>query len=65
VTQFKGVNSGFVLAGRSLREVEKREDSIMQIVFVGWIGILLVTLLATVIIGKGTALLNFRFKNLG
>ncbi len=57
VTQFKGSSSGFVLAGRSLREVEKREDFMMQIVFAGWISMLLVTLLATVIIVKVTALL--------
>jgi hypothetical protein len=43
-------NTGFVLAGRSLREVEKREDGIMQIILLGWIGMLLVTFLATGII---------------
>lgn len=43
VTQFKGTNTGFVLAGRSLREVEKREDSILQLLNIGWIGMLLVT----------------------
>ncbi len=52
VTQFKGANSGFVLAGRSLREVEKREDFMLQIVFAGWIAMLLATLLATVTIFK-------------
>ena len=57
VTQFKGANSGFVLAGRSLREVEKREASIQQIVFVGWIGMLLFSLLATVILFRVAALL--------
>ncbi len=47
VTQFKGSNSGFVLAGRSLREVEKREDSIMQLLIIGWVGLLLFTFLVT------------------
>jgi hypothetical protein len=47
VTQFKG---GFVLAGRSLREVEKREDDILQIVLLGWVGMLLLTFVATMII---------------
>ncbi len=47
VTQFKGANSGFVLAGRSLREVEKREDSIMQLLTIGWAGLLLFTFLVT------------------
>ncbi len=50
VTQFKGPNAGFVLAGRSLREVEIREDDIMHLILLGWIAILLVTLLATAII---------------
>ena len=50
VTQFKGPNSGFVLAGRSLREVEIREDDIMHLILLGWIAILLVTLLATAIL---------------
>jgi hypothetical protein len=50
VTQFKGPNPGFILAGRSLREVEIREDNIMHLIFLGWIAILLVTLLATAIL---------------
>ncbi len=50
VTQFKRPNSGFVLAGRSLREVGIREDSSMHIVLLGWISMLLVTLFATAII---------------
>ena len=54
VTQFQGPNSGFVLAGRSLREVEIREDDILHIVEVGWLGMLLVSLLATVIIFRFT-----------
>ncbi len=54
VTQFQGQNSGFVLAGRSLREVEIREDDILHIVEVGWLGMLLVSLLATVIIFRFT-----------
>jgi hypothetical protein len=44
VTQIKG-GAGFVLAGRSLREVEKRE-SLEEIALLGWGGLLLVTLLA-------------------
>nr|HET6901245.1 hypothetical protein [Ktedonobacteraceae bacterium] len=47
VTQFQGSSSGFVLAGRSLREVEKREDDILQIILVGWVAILLGSLVAT------------------
>jgi hypothetical protein len=37
VTQFQGPNPGFVLAGRSLREVEIREDNILHIVEIGWL----------------------------
>ncbi len=50
VTQFKGSHSGFVLAGRSLREVEIREDNILHLLVVGWIGMLFTTFLATSII---------------
>ncbi len=44
VTQFKGQNSGFVLAGRSLRESERLQDNITQILSVGLIGLLIVIL---------------------
>ncbi len=57
VTQFKGPNSGFVLVGRSMREVEKREDGIMQIVLLGWAVMLVVTFVATLIISRATAIL--------
>lgn len=50
VTQFKGPNPGFVLAGRSLREVEIREDNILNLVLLGWIAILVITLPATILI---------------
>ena len=50
VTQFKGSTSGFVLAGRSLREVEKREDGLMQILVAGWVVMMLVTFVATAIL---------------
>src|SRR6266849_11215871 len=50
VTQYKGSNSGFVLAGRSLREVEKREDNLMLVLLVGWVVIILVTFVATAIL---------------
>jgi hypothetical protein len=50
VTRFTGPASGFVLAGRSLREVEKREDGIELILFAGWIGMLITTFFASAII---------------
>jgi len=52
VTQFQGTHSGFVLAGRSLCEVEIREDDILHIILIGWIAILLGSLLATAVIFK-------------
>lgn len=38
VTYFKGKSSGFVLVGRSLREVEAREENMMKLVGLGWAG---------------------------
>ena len=35
--------SGFILAGRNLREVEKREDNILSMAIIGWIGMLIGT----------------------
>ena len=52
VTQFKGSTSGFVLAGRSLREVEKREDGLLQILIAGWLVMILATFVATAILFK-------------
>ncbi len=52
VTQFKGTSTGFVLVGRSLREVEKREDNILQLLNLGWIGMLIITLPITVFVFK-------------
>ena len=50
VMQFKGSTSGFVLAGRSLREVEKREDGLLQILVAGWVVMMVVTFVATAIL---------------
>ena len=36
ITKYQGENLGYVLAGRSLREVEIREDNLLRIVFAGW-----------------------------
>lgn len=50
VTQFKGSNTGFVLAGRSLREVEIREDNLLLLLNLGWIGMLIITLPITALV---------------
>jgi hypothetical protein len=55
VTQFKGTNTGFVLAGRSLREVEKREDNLSQLLTIGWIAMLLITLPITAFVFRKPA----------
>ena len=44
VTQFKGSNSGFVLAGRSLRETERLEDYMMSLFIFNWLFVLLLAL---------------------
>ena len=44
VTQFKGSNSGFVLAGRSLRETETLEDNILHLITFNWLFLLLLAL---------------------
>ena len=38
-----GSGKGFVVAGRSLRVVEEREDALLQLVAAGWIGTVLAT----------------------
>jgi hypothetical protein len=37
VTHYDGPNAGFVLVGRSMREIEIREEQLTQIVFLGWL----------------------------
>jgi len=37
ITRFTGAKPGFILAGRSIREVEIREDNALKITFLGWI----------------------------
>ncbi len=44
VTQFKGSNSGFVLAGRSLRETERLEDNLMGLFIFNWLLLLFLSL---------------------
>lgn len=47
VTKF---NKGFILAGRSLKEVEKREDSLLKQVEIG-LGVILITTLVATLLG--------------
>lgn len=48
VVPVKGGPGGFVVAGRSLKAVEDRVDQLGQMAGLGWIGTLVLTLLATV-----------------
>ena len=50
VTEFKGTNSGFVLAGRSLREAERLEDNMMGLFIFNWLFVLLLALPITAIV---------------
>lgn len=50
VTQFKGANPGFVVAGRSLREVENREDDALHTILIFMLTLLLITFVATAIL---------------
>lgn len=55
VTQFRGPTPGFVLVGRSLREVEQRENGIMLFSLLTWPMLLVTTLLATMFFFKVTS----------
>jgi hypothetical protein len=50
VTQFTGTASGFVVAGRSLREVEKRENGLLQTLEASWIVMILATFIVTALL---------------
>lgn len=47
VTRFTSQKAGFILTGRSLREVEKRENQVFFIIDAAWLVILCGTFLAT------------------
>jgi hypothetical protein len=51
VTHYQGAESGFALAGRSLREVEKRESRIEQLTVLGWLVTLAGSLAVAVLAG--------------
>jgi hypothetical protein len=52
VDYFKGPTTGYVLVGRSLREIEKREDNLQLIVFLAWLVTLGASLTATIFLSK-------------
>lgn len=52
VKYFKGEREGFVLVGRSLREVENRKAMVQQQAILGWAATLVATFLAALFITK-------------
>jgi len=52
VKKIEGTNPGFVAAGRSLREVEKRETQLLENVALGWIATLIAVFASLVILKK-------------
>ncbi len=60
VTSYGGAQPGFVLAGRSLREVENRVDQFGLLIGLGWLGTMFAALVAVslseIILGSGNAL---------
>lgn len=54
VKRFEGTKPGFILAGRSLREIEKREDQLMQEVTIAWA--------LMVLLGLGLVILKNRMR---
>ncbi len=47
VVPISGGARGYVLAGRSLRAVEEREDALLELMWAGWAATIVVTLIAT------------------
>lgn len=45
LTYFKGKNEGYVLAGKSLKEVDKRTDALKTIALISWAGSLVLSLI--------------------
>lgn len=50
VTRYTGTHTGFVLVGRSLREVEKREERLSMQVEAAWIVTIVATFLTTLLL---------------
>jgi hypothetical protein len=53
VVAYDGAQPGFVLAGRSLREVEKREDQVQQLTGIAW----LILLAGSLVVVAGSELI--------
>lgn len=52
VRYFQGKVNGFVLVGRSLKEVEKREDNLMGVVALGWLTAMAATFVLKLLLPK-------------
>ncbi len=51
VTRYTGTSTGFILAGRSLREVEQRERMLTFYVFSAWVAAVILLFVAVVLLG--------------
>ncbi len=60
VVHVSGQQSGFVAAGRSLREVEQREWKLLWYVFGAWLAALVISLLVLIVIEGGWYMLGRR-----
>lgn len=49
IAYFSGKTSGYVLVGRSIREIEKREDQVFVLAKLTWIGALVATFVAVLV----------------
>ena len=55
ITRYNGINPGFVLVGRSIKEIEIREDNALKITALGWIVIMITSFI--------TILLSLKFTS--
>jgi hypothetical protein len=60
VQHFAGQNSGFVLAARSLREVERHANQILALTVLGALATLAVTLVVTILVEACAALIHYQ-----
>lgn len=52
VKYFNDQNSGYVVVGRSIKEIEARESDLLRGVIVGWIATLIITLLSSLMVNR-------------
>lgn len=63
IRNFGGLTSGYILAGRSLREIEIREDRLLKHVQLAWAATLAATLITTIFFGLFITKRRFKIQN--